>query len=131
MQGFSRIKGKVSSESFCCGSGQHMVTLGLDGKLYPCHRFATNTHKYSIGDVVAGLDERALADLINSFAEFKCQDCSQNGYCPTCFASFYDINGGEFRAVKNYCEMLKAEQRIPGFYARKVLESSISAIKWG
>lgn len=75
-----------------CGSGAFMVTLGMDGKLYPCHRFATSTdHKYSIGDVDHGVDE----ELFRKFREGQIRINKQMGNTklPLCYSANYDING--------------------------------------
>lgn len=75
-----------------CGSGVYMVTLGMDGKLYPCHRFATSTnHKYAIGDVDHGIDQ----DLYQKFREGQIRINKQigNTYTPLCYSANYDVNG--------------------------------------
>ena len=38
-----------------CGAGRGGIALGVDGKFYPCQRFATE-HFYPLGDIWSGLD---------------------------------------------------------------------------
>lgn len=120
VSGFTRHRAKEAHAGNWCGTGRYMVTLGLDGNLYPCHRFATNTHKYAIGDINDGVDETTLDKFLTAITGTRCEKCTQNGFCPTCAASFYDINGGKFLPVTNVCEMVKAEQRALDYYKKRV-----------
>lgn len=118
------------NEGEWCGTGRYMVSMGLDGMLYPCHRFSTNTHKYPIGNIRDGLDEAALDRLLESFSGFRCSDCSQVGGCPSCYAAFYDINGGEIKPVTNICEMVKETFDTDKYYYESEIRKSVECIKW-
>lgn len=78
-------------ENGYCGSGVHMVTLGMDGKLYPCHRFATGKHKFSIGDVWNGFDKKRFAELRKG--QIRINKQIGNTMLPLCYSANYDVNG--------------------------------------
>jgi uncharacterized protein len=131
IEAISKPKLTAEREDYWCGTGKYMVALGLEGNLYPCHRFSTNTHKYDIGNVETGLNEEKLNTLFTNFEKFKCRDCKQNGGCPTCFASFYDIHQGQFAPVQNLCEMVKTEFNTKKYFVNQVIKASQASIKWG
>lgn len=100
-----------------CGSGEYMVTLGMDGKLYPCHRFATGTHKFSIGDVNNGFDE-------NKFKEFRRgQEAINtqigNTTLPLCYSSNYDVDG-TFTYHRNEEIMTEQEYKIYDYWMERM-----------
>lgn len=74
-----------------CGSGVYMVTLGMDGKLYPCHRFATGRHRYDIGDIWNGFDEKKFQALREGQRRINRQ--IGNTKLPLCYSANYDIAG--------------------------------------
>lgn len=89
--GRRRIIKEDNEKNNYCGSGVYMVTLGMDGKLYPCHRFATGRHHYDIGDVWNGLDENKLKRFREGQDRINAQIGSTK--LPLCYSANYDING--------------------------------------
>lgn len=89
---------KVEGDSFhYCGTCNYMITLGIDGKLYPCHRFATSTnHKYSIGDVDNGIDESKVKIFNDSLAKIDSEYIDT--FDPICYSAYHDREG----LFKNY-----------------------------
>ena len=80
-----------------CGTCDHMITLGMDGKLYPCHRFATSTsHKFAIGDVVNGIDDNKVKMLKDGLTKIDSEYDST--FDPICYSAYYDREG----LFKNY-----------------------------
>ena len=63
-----------------CGVGIQKVTVGMDGRLYPCHRFVTND-KLSIGSVEEGLFKKGLSTT--EIIEF-CHVCQWRHFCGGC-----------------------------------------------
>jgi uncharacterized protein len=59
-----------------CGVGRGSLTAGIDGKLYPCHRYVGMEH-YVIGDIWRGVDQEALANYYRAYygARQKCENC--------------------------------------------------------
>ncbi len=70
-----------------CGVGRGCTTVGIDGALYPCHRYV-GMPAYVLGNVKNGIDpERFTAYLRGYFAtKHKCESCWAinlcGGYCP-------------------------------------------------
>lgn len=74
-----------------CGTGTGMICVGLDGNLYPCHRFATSTKfKYNIGNVVDGIDKEKYNKFINGLN--KINDENNSTMYPICYASCCEAN---------------------------------------
>ena len=59
-----------------CGVGRGSLTAGIDGKLYPCHRYV-GMENFVIGDVWRGVDREALANYYRSYygTRKKCETC--------------------------------------------------------
>lgn len=59
-----------------CGVGRGCTTVGVDGELYPCHRYM-GAAKYVIGDVWRGVDTEKLRDYyLKYFSVVKlCHKC--------------------------------------------------------
>lgn len=70
-----------------CGVGRGCTTVGIDGKLYPCHRYV-GMENYVLGHVSTGIDRDKFADYLRGYFETKtkCEDCWAinicGGYCP-------------------------------------------------
>jgi len=70
-----------------CGVGRGCTTVGIDGKLYPCHRYV-GMENYVLGDVVTGIDRQKFTDYLRSYftTKSKCEQCWAinicGGYCP-------------------------------------------------
>jgi len=70
-----------------CGVGRGCTTVGIDGKLYPCHRYV-GMENYVLGHVSTGIDQQKFADYLRGYFETKskCEKCWAinicGGYCP-------------------------------------------------
>ncbi|MBN1262454.1 MAG: radical SAM protein [Anaerolineae bacterium] len=70
-----------------CGVGRGCTTVGIDGRLYPCHRYV-GMDKYVLGHVTTGIDQAAFADYLHGYfsTKRKCETCWAinlcGGYCP-------------------------------------------------
>lgn len=70
-----------------CGVGRGCTTVGMDGRLYPCHRYV-GMDKYVLGHVSTGIDQAAFADYLRGYFSTKhvCETCWAinlcGGYCP-------------------------------------------------
>lgn len=105
-----------------CGSGTCMVTLGMDGKLYPCHRFATAKHKFSIGDVKHGIDHERMREFRNGEIRINKQVGTTSQ--PLCYAANYDLHG-DFNYYNNTEIMTKAEYRAYDYWMKRMREISL------
>ena len=100
-----------------CGSGVYMVTLGMNGKLYPCHRFATGRHRFDIGDIWNGFDEKKFAILRDGQKRINRQIGSTS--LPLCYSANYDING-TFDYHNNEEIMTEQEYRIYDYWMERM-----------
>jgi radical SAM protein with 4Fe4S-binding SPASM domain len=86
-----------------CGVGRGCTTVGIDGKLYPCHRYV-GMEKYVLGDVSTGVDQERFTDYLRGFFETKkkCERCWAinvcGGYCPW----FVSHDDGAFRPPQDW-----------------------------
>ncbi len=70
-----------------CGVGRGCTTVGIDGRLYPCHRYV-GMDKYVLGHVTTGINQAAFADYLRGYfsTKRKCETCWAinlcGGYCP-------------------------------------------------
>ncbi len=70
-----------------CGVGRGCTTVGIDGKLYPCHRYV-GMENYVLGHVSTGVDPTKFSDYLRAYfgTKTKCDTCWAinicGGYCP-------------------------------------------------
>jgi len=66
-----------------CELGQTQISVGPDGRLYPCVQFVEADPIYCIGDVDSGINEEARAHLFTLNGEEKesCQECAIRERC--------------------------------------------------
>lgn len=70
-----------------CGVGRGGTTVGIDGKLYPCHRYV-GMDAYMLGHVSTGVDHDRFASYLRAYFQTKekCERCWAvhicGGYCP-------------------------------------------------
>jgi uncharacterized protein len=108
-----------------CGSGS-MYTLGIDGKIYLCHRWLpfnlNNDIDMSIGNVNEGITRPEIKDMIltgskrcNCTKEEKCLTCECEPICNYCIAGCYD-EFKEFKRTTHTCEVAKLEYKWTKYY---------------
>lgn len=120
--GRQRVIKEDNEKSNYCGSGVYMVTLGMDGKLYPCHRFATGRHRYDIGDIWHGFDK----EKFKRFREGQDRINEQIGSTklPLCYSANYDIDG-TFDYHNNEEIMTEQEYRIYDYWMERMKEMNL------
>jgi uncharacterized protein len=89
-----------------CGVGRGCTTVGIDGRLYPCHRYV-GMDEYVLGHVTTGIDREAYVDYLCGYfgTKRKCETCWAinlcGGYCPWYVSS----SDGSFQAPEDWwCE---------------------------
>ena len=92
-----------------CGVGRGCTTVGIDGRLYPCHRYV-GMDKYVLGHVTTGIDQAAFADYLRGYfsTKHKCETCWAlnlcGGYCPW----YVSGNDGVFAEPEEWwCEEIR------------------------
>jgi radical SAM peptide maturase (CXXX-repeat target family) len=114
-----------------CGSGTSMLSIGINGELYPCHRFQTLSKRdnLSIGNIYDGVDYNKVrpfefVNLKNVQGEYKekCKKCDYRNMCSWCTAWNYDESGSLFKRDGMYCEMVKAKYEANKYFFEKIKE---------
>jgi uncharacterized protein len=89
-----------------CGVGRGCTTVGIDGRLYPCHRYV-GMEEYVLGHVSTGIDQGRFVDYLRGYFETKekCETCWAihicGGYCPW----YVSAEDGTFPPPRDYwCE---------------------------
>jgi uncharacterized protein len=84
-----------------CGSGHEMVTVDVDGNVYPCHRFLPwITGKNAPGNP---------ANSQSQWQPEECSNCKVVSSCPTCAGYNWEINGDCGIRTTFHCEAYKSE----------------------
>jgi radical SAM protein with 4Fe4S-binding SPASM domain len=108
-----------------------MTSIGINGELYPCHRFQTLSQRenLAIGDIYNGVDENKLKpfDYVNLSTiqgEYrqKCMDCEYKQMCSWCTAFNYDSSGSLFKRDEMFCEMVEAQYEANEYFFNKISE---------
>jgi len=82
-----------------CSVGSNMISVDLDGKLYPCHALqykGRNEHVVGTLDNFTEVKEKTMKafKIINSHLPEECQKCDVN-FCMKCQAANYDKSNKE------------------------------------
>ena len=88
-----------------CGTGTHMATYDVDGKVYPCHMF---------GPIVLGASKSDVMQAINfqqdaMVTDVRCSNCVIRNICPTCYGLNYKFTGDVARRDPMMCQLFKVQ----------------------
>jgi uncharacterized protein len=77
-----RIATRVCGRGSSCRLGRRQISVGPDGRLYPCVQFV-GRDDYAIGTAAAGLDEQRREEIYQANEREKpsCAGCPLNGRC--------------------------------------------------
>lgn len=108
---------KKDMEKSQCGSGI-MPTLGINGDIYPCHRWLPHTQGSCRGEMCVGCANGGFTNKENFIKvqeggvrknctkDPKCMECEFEPACSYCIAGCYS-EFGEFRRTTYICEVTK------------------------
>lgn len=100
-----------------CGSGQSMITVGPDGKRYPCHRFAS----------IACDRPAENADLAFSGVKpDKCVECKIRRMCHSCLGYNFEKYGDVDHRTVYHCEFVKLQLRASALYRMKTIKRALA-----
>ncbi len=116
---FSDARNSLTENTSRCGSGM-MLTIGIDGKIYPCMRWlpvslGKNRPDMSTGTVKKGLTKegrKIYAEICEKSKnaactkEEKCQTCEYESACAYCIAGCF-TEFGDFIRTTHICEITK------------------------
>jgi radical SAM protein with 4Fe4S-binding SPASM domain len=84
-----------------CGAGSSMKCIYVDGREFPCHRFANLLrHKSSFSGTNSSSPKKVNA---------KCDNCAFFYACPTCDSYNYEMNGSRNYKTDYHCELIKLQ----------------------
>lgn len=84
-----------------CGADRSMKCIYIDGREFPCHRFATTfCNKSSFSD-----KNSCSPNNVNT----KCKNCKFFYACPTCDAYNYEMNGSQNYKTDYHCDLIKLQ----------------------
>lgn len=109
-----------------CGTGI-MITVGTDGRLFPCIRFLdfcmSNAHKgFHVGNVYDGIDDNRLDVFrklnIETVSDKECLSCQMSSGCTSCAGNCYDDTNGLslYHRSKYHCEMQKRQVKVNRYF---------------
>lgn len=82
-----------------CGAGRTAAGVGVDGKIYPCHRFV-GMEMFTVGDVLAGIYPEKRSPfwqapfLGNKSCNGPCESCDLMDFCRSeCYQVCYETTG--------------------------------------
>lgn len=84
-----------------CGTGTSIVTIGVDGRKYPCQTFQPNTAPKPLE-----LHQIEFGKLRN-FKDPECLDCFLAPACPNCYGMNYVMNGDILKRDKQFCRVMR------------------------
>lgn len=117
------------NRNFCGGNGA-MLAIGVDGKLYPCMRFAQyalgENIEHPIGHLDTGinLEDAWLINLQNitmrSQSPKECLECEVSSGCGICTGYHYDHFNDVNKRATYICDMQKARACAAAYYYNKL-----------
>lgn len=107
--------------SLPCGVGRAVLTVDIDGYLYPCHRYV-GMPNYIVGDLSGGIDVRRLHRYYEGYFRVlrRCTSCWAAGYCRLRCPWLFSGDDGEFHPLPEWrCEAARQElERAIWLYAQ-------------
>lgn len=91
-----------------CGVASNMVTVDINGDLYPCHRFV-NFKEHAVGNIFSGYKGRdRFIENINLYKHDQCQNCWVQNLClGGCPNENYSNTGDIHISSERNCKMTK------------------------
>jgi radical SAM additional 4Fe4S-binding domain len=106
---FKNIKYKGKEIPFVCGAGSWSAAFGIDGYIYPCHRFV-GEKPYHIGNIKQGIDIGRVMMFYNNFldASKSCDSCWAVSMCGhRCFRQKATGDGGFEQIPEKICDVYR------------------------
>jgi uncharacterized protein len=123
---------------FRCGACRGCTTVGIDGALYPCHRYV-GMKEFIIGDVWNGVDDDKHAAYLRGYLESKkkCEQCWAVHICGGVCPWFVSHEDGSFVPPSDaYCDRIRRSFEKTAWLAYEVAErypkeyAKIVGIEW-
>jgi uncharacterized protein len=111
-----------------CGSGA-MPCLSVNGKIYPCFRFAPHTmhdraYDFNVGDIWEGFSRKDRFCTVRDqtrgkISPNKCMTCEHESSCAWCIGGSY-AETGEFARQTYICEVHKLQSKWAKIYQERL-----------
>jgi len=118
-----------------CGAGRFYVGIGVDGYIYPCHRFNKYdrpvSEKYCIGSIDEGITRPDLREPFLKFLDLappeKCKNCKWYGRTCNigCYAINFDLTGSIFTPGENHCRWMEVQGEAIEYFYKKIKENNL------
>ncbi len=102
-----------------CGSGTSVVSIGVDGKVSPCHMFQPNSTTAPAEHT--DIDYTSIVD----FTDPTCAQCIIEAACPNCYGMNYLVNRSVLKREKSLCEITKIRAFAVSYLRGKQLERGL------
>lgn len=136
-ENIGRPQDENQNQNYCGGNGA-MLSIGTNGKMYPCVRYmpyslGDNREPIEVGDIWNGISDVATNKAVqclwcvtrksqcNGESE-KCYTCPVSQGCGECTALVYEITGTPDYKLRGICDMHKARVLANYYYWNKVYE---------
>jgi len=109
-----------------CSAGDKSIAVGIDGLIYPCHRFA-GYRESAAGDIEKGIDEEKI-NYYRSFDPYKvkgCEKCSLLSSCYKCMWLSFVKHGNLNTRVETACTESKAFIKAAEKVGKTLLEEKV------
>ena len=101
-----------------CGTGTHMATYDVDGKVYPCHLFmplVLGTAKSADLQAIKFQENATVTDR-------RCDGCVLGEICPTCYGFNYKLAGDVALRDQVMCRLFKEQALANCWYQVQLLK---------
>lgn len=107
---------KVRRTKYACYAGRKLLSVSVDGTVWPCQRFAT-MRTWDVGTVFDGIDEARLEafrrGLEIDWSSRVCSSCPIGEWCWTgCPAKNLEDNGELLQPSEVYCRLMKLQYEL-------------------
>ncbi len=102
-----------------CGSGVDIISVAVDGKIYPCHMFQPNSTNTPLQ--LDNIDFHSIKD----FSDTSCSECMLEQICPNCYGMNYCISGDILRRERSLCDITKIRALAVSYLRAKQIEKGI------
>jgi len=118
---------------FPCGAGRFYVGFGVDGLIYPCHRFNKYNSRLSdnsIGSISEGITKPHIRNGFINFLDCvpdKCKDCRWYGnLCDvSCYSISFDFTGSIFTPPDVYCKWMNVLGESSQYYYNQLIHNKL------
>jgi radical SAM protein with 4Fe4S-binding SPASM domain len=112
------LRSRTTMQKKYCGTGTHMATYDVDGKVYPCHLFmplVLGTAKSADLQAIEFQENATVTDR-------RCDGCVLGEICPTCYGFNYKLTGDVALRDQVMCRLFKEQALANCWYQAQLLK---------